>query len=75
MAGLVQESTGTQPASVNVVGCVAFFDLFEEFVGDHERDAALARIGTFHCVHIAEARRAAEVPALARALDGVVGEA
>ena len=31
MAGLVQGSTGTQLASVNVVGCVAFDDLVEEF--------------------------------------------
>ena len=69
MAGLVQGSTGTQPASVNVVGCIAFDDLVDEFARDHERDAALARIGTLHRVHVAEARRAPEVPALARAFD------
>ena len=53
---------------------VAFDDLVEEFARDHERDASFGRIGTLHRVHIAEARGASEVPAPARALDGVVGK-
>ena len=54
--------------------CVAFDDLFDEFARDHESDAALARIGTFHRVQVAEARGAAEVPALAHAFDRIIGE-
>ena len=53
---------------------VALENLFDEFTRNHERDAALARIGTFHSVHVAEARGAAVVPAPGRALDRIVGE-
>jgi hypothetical protein len=58
----------------SVVLRIALYDLVEEFARDHERDASFGRIGTLHRVHIAEARGASEVPAPARALDGVVGK-
>ena len=57
--GLVQELTDAQAASVYAGGRVALDDLFDEFARDHEGDAALARIGALHRVHVAEARRAA----------------
>ena len=70
----MQELTDAQAASVYAGGRVALDDLFDEFARDHEGDAALGRIGTLHRVHVAEARRAPEVSAPARAFDRVVGQ-
>src|SRR5271157_5537727 len=74
VAVIEDEIVGTPPSAGESAIGVALDDLVEVFAGDHERDAAFARIGTLHRVHVAEARGAAEIPAPGRALDRIVGE-